>query len=128
VVGDEPRPPRQLNDAVPRDLETICLKAMAKEPHRRYQTAAELAADLRRWLHGEPIVARPAGRLEKGWRWCRRNPRVAWLAGLLALTLVTGFTLVTWQWLRADASAADALNKAELAREKSHEAERQRLK
>jgi hypothetical protein len=112
VLGEEPRPPRQLNDAVPRDLETICLKAMAKEPHRRYQSAAEFAADLRRWLQGEPIVARPTGRVEKALRWFRRNPRVAWLTGLLALTLITGFALVTWQWLRADANAAEALRSA----------------
>ena len=55
VLHDEPRPPRQLNDRIPRDLETICLKAMAKEPARRYATAGELADDLRRFLDGEPI-------------------------------------------------------------------------
>ena len=59
VLHDEPRPPRRLNDRIPRDLETICLKAMAKEPAGRYATAGELADDLRRWLAGEPIQARP---------------------------------------------------------------------
>src|SRR5205085_5623785 len=81
VLHDEPRPPRRLNDAVPRDLETVCLKAMAKEPARRYPTAGELADDLRRWLRGEPIRARPASAWERGWRWARRRPAVA---GLLA--------------------------------------------
>ena len=62
VRDDEPRPPRRLNDQVPRDLETICLKAMAKEPSRRYATAVEFAADLRRWQKGEPIRARRSAR------------------------------------------------------------------
>src|SRR5207248_10610852 len=62
VLHDEPRPPRSLNDKIPRDLETVCLKAMAKEPARRYPTAGALAGDLRRFLAGEPIRARPAGR------------------------------------------------------------------
>ena len=85
VLNDEPRPPRQLNDRVPRDLETICLKAMSKVPVRRYATAGELADDLRRFLRGEPIRARPAGRVRRLWRWCRRNPVAAGL--LLAVTL-----------------------------------------
>src|SRR5262249_54548648 len=77
VLYEEPRPPRQVNDKLPRDLETICLKAMAKEPSRRFGSAGELAADLRRFLRGEPIVARPVGPVERLWRWCRRNRAVA---------------------------------------------------
>src|SRR5262245_43142326 len=73
VLNDDPKPPRALNDKIPRDLETICLKSMAKEPQRRYATAGELAADLRHWLSGEPIAARPVGRAERAWRWCQRN-------------------------------------------------------
>ncbi|MBP3954099.1 protein kinase [Gemmata sp. G18] len=83
VLQDEPRPPRRLNDKVPRDLETICLKAMAKSPGRRYSSAGELADDLRRYLAREPIRARPMGRIERAWRWCLRNPvPVGLLAGL----------------------------------------------
>lgn len=85
VLQDEPRPPRQLNDKVPRDLETICLKAMAKTPSRRYATARELADDLRHYLRDEPISARPVSRIERLGRWCRRNPIAAGL--LLAVTL-----------------------------------------
>ncbi|MBS0207689.1 MAG: protein kinase [Planctomycetes bacterium] len=85
VLEDEPRPPRQMNDKIPRDLETISLKLLSKSPGRRYATAAELADDLRRWLAGEPIRARPIGRGERLWRWCQRNPLPASL--LVAITL-----------------------------------------
>ena len=84
VVHDEPRPLRKLNDRIPRDLETICLKAMAKAQARRYATGRELADDLRRFLNNEPIHARPVGQVERLWRWCRRNPG---LAGALARPL-----------------------------------------
>jgi tetratricopeptide (TPR) repeat protein len=112
VIEEDPRPLRQLNDRTPRDLETICLKAMAREPARRYQAAAELADDLRRWLRGEPIHARPAGRPERTWRWCRRNPRVAGLATSLVFVLAAGFLGIVWQWRRAEANAARAENQA----------------
>ncbi len=91
VLQDEPRPPRQLHDKIPRDLETISLKAMAKAPARRYATARELADDLRRYLSGEPIRARPVGRVERLWRWCRRNPVAASL--LVAVSLGSAFGL-----------------------------------
>jgi serine/threonine protein kinase len=96
VLNDEPRPPRQLNDKVPRDLETICLKAMSKTPSRRYATAQDLAEDLRRFLRGEPIQARPVGRIERLGRWCRRNPVAAGL--LLAVSLSSAFGM--WELSR----------------------------
>jgi tetratricopeptide (TPR) repeat protein len=87
VIQDEPRQPRRLNDQIPRDLETICLKAMAKEAARRYATARDLSEDLRRFLSGEIIQARPAGVGERLWRWCKRRPAVALLIGVSSAAL-----------------------------------------
>src|SRR5262245_144035 len=81
----DPLSPRLLSPAIPRDLETICLKCLEKEPHKRYGTAQLLADDLGRYLRGEPIIARPIGRLARGWRWCKRNPAV----GALSVTVTT---------------------------------------
>ena len=74
VLEQEPPAPRSRNSRVPKALEVICLKAVSKAPAKRYQTARELAADLRRYQQGQPITARPMGHLERTWRWCRRYP------------------------------------------------------
>jgi hypothetical protein len=97
------RPPRSLNDHIPRDLETICLKAMAKEPSRRYGTAADLADHLRRWRNGEAIKTRPVGRMERLIRWSKRHPAAALVAvsGVAALALVGfGVGLFYSAWLK----------------------------
>ena len=94
IQNDDPRPPRRLNDRIPRDLETICLKALSKAPAQRYQSARELADDLRRWQRGEPIAARPVSRLERLIRWCQRNPIVAGLTAAVAVSLIAG-TLIS---------------------------------
>src|SRR6478672_85829 len=88
IVNDEPPSPRALNANVPRDLETITLKCMEKEPGKRYQTARDLAADLTHYLIGEPINARPVSRIERVWRWCKRHPELASVSALLLLLLV----------------------------------------
>ena len=90
ILKDEPPAPRKLNGTIPRDLDTICLKCLQKDPARRYQTAGELAQDLRRFLRTEPIRARPIGRMIKAARWCRRNPLPAWLIGAVACALLIG--------------------------------------
>ena len=96
IQRDEPPRPRRLNARVPRDLETITLKCLEKEPSKRYQTAVALSADLRHWLDGKPIQARPAGRTEGAWRWCKRNPVVASLSAAVALALTVGMGASTY--------------------------------
>src|SRR5512137_2648263 len=91
VQTADPVSPTVLSPHLPRDLKTICLKCLEKEPARRYQTAQELAEELGRWLRGEPILARPVSRPEKAWRWCRRNPAIAGLVAAVLLSVVVGF-------------------------------------
>jgi hypothetical protein len=119
VLEDEPRPPRRLNDRIPRDLETICLKAMAKTSGRRYGTASDLAADLRRFLRNEPVKARPAGWAERLWRWCRRNPVPSSL--LLAVTAGAIFGFWRLSQLSEDLVQASALEGAAQQSEMLHE-------
>jgi WD40 repeat protein/serine/threonine protein kinase len=91
VIYDPPPPPRKSDPRIPRDLETIVLKAIAKEPGERYATAAALAADLENYLADKPIAARRSSLPERTWRWCRRNPSAA---GLLATSAVAVLALV----------------------------------
>ncbi len=89
ILNDEPPSPRKLNSLIPRDLETIALKCLEKEPVRRYQTAAQLGNDLQRYLAGEPIGSRPVGRIERFWRWAKRNPSLAATSAAMLLLLAT---------------------------------------
>ena len=102
VLHADPVAPRLLNPSMPRDLETICLKCLEKEPARRYPTARVLADELGRFQAGEPILARPIGPAGKVWRWCRRKPEVATLAGVVALLFLLGFAGVLGMWRHAE--------------------------
>jgi serine/threonine protein kinase len=109
VLHDEPRALRSSNDHIPRDLETITLKAMAKEPGKRYDSARELADDLRRYLNGEPIHARPVGRAERAWRWCRGNPQLATLSAALITLLASSSVITTVLWKQAERDKTAAI-------------------
>lgn len=106
VLHAEPVAPRLLNPSIPRDLETITLKCLEKEPSRRYPTAQELADELSRVLRHEPIQARPVNVPEKLWRWCRRKPALATAVGLAVAAFLAGLAATSWQWSRAERNAA----------------------
>jgi len=133
VVHQKPASPRSIDARIPRDLETICLRAMAKRPADRYTSCAELAEDLRRWLSDEPIRARRMGLAERWTRWCRRNPALAAVSAVAVVLLLAVATIATAGYVRearlreqterALAAAQEAERKAATS---SKEAERQR--
>jgi serine/threonine-protein kinase len=94
IIAVEPPAVRKLNAKVPCDLETICIKALEKDPDRRYATMQELAVDLRRFARGEPILARRAGPLERSWRWVRRHRGVTAAAALVVVVAATASSMV----------------------------------
>jgi WD40 repeat protein/tRNA A-37 threonylcarbamoyl transferase component Bud32 len=126
ILNDEPPSPRKLNGRVPRDLETICLKAMAKEPGRRYAAAGDFAADLKRYLKAEPILARPLSAAARLVRWCQRNQTLAASLAAACIFLLAGTAVSTYYAITASLSASaaeyergranDSANKADLAR------------
>jgi WD40 repeat protein len=119
VLSTEPVPPRRLQPKVPRDLETICLKCLEKEPTKRYVSAEALAAELRRFLNHEPIQARPVGPFARLGRWCRRNHFLAAASGLALAALMAAFALALSFGLyqsQAAADLGDALEKAQTQR------------
>jgi tetratricopeptide (TPR) repeat protein len=116
VLSAEPVPPHRLVPTVPRDLETICLKCLHKESSRRYASAAALADDLRRFLDGQPIQARPVGRMERLRKWAQRRPAVAGLLTALFLVLAGSFAALSWLYLDADRQRQEALQAKDDAR------------
>jgi WD40 repeat protein/tRNA A-37 threonylcarbamoyl transferase component Bud32 len=124
VRTQEPVAPSQLQAGLPRDLCTICMKCLQKHPGQRYATAGDLVDDLRRYLEGRPIQARPVGAAGRAWRWARRNPGLALLLGLVASITSLGTGGVFWQWLRAEAALGVARRRgAETEQARQAEAE-----
>jgi formylglycine-generating enzyme required for sulfatase activity/tRNA A-37 threonylcarbamoyl transferase component Bud32 len=116
VRTQEPVPPSRWQKSVPLDLETICLKCLRKEPENRYASAAELADDLVRYRQGEPIRARPVGRVERAVKWVRRNPVLTGAAAAVVLALAVGTTVSYLKYLDAQEQKGIALQEADKAK------------
>jgi WD40 repeat protein/tRNA A-37 threonylcarbamoyl transferase component Bud32 len=123
VISDEPVPPRQLNAGVPKDLETVCLKCLHKEPRKRYPSAAALADDLRRFRAGEPIVARPISAVERGVKWARRRPATAGLIVAIFLGVLGFVGAGLWYIDRLEEFNSDLADAAQREKTKADEAE-----
>ncbi len=123
VTSKEAIPPTRLRPEVPADLETICLRCLQKEPAKRYANCFELAEDLHRYLAGEPILARPTGRAERLWRWCKRNPKLAISSAAILVLLVSGCIGSTWAALTIASERNQKENERALAIEASERAE-----
>ena len=115
IRSQDPLPPTRLQPKLPRDLETICLKCLRKEPRERYASAALLADDLERFTAGEAIRARPVGPTERLAKWARRRPVIAALILIVGLVTALGFAGVTWQWRRAERLRGRAEGNADAA-------------
>jgi WD40 repeat protein len=109
VKNNDPVAPSRLQPRVARDLETICLKCLEKEPRRRYGSALALAEDLQRFQEGRPILARPTPWWEKAAKWGRRQPLAASILAALVLTVLLGVAGISWQWWRAEERAVEAV-------------------
>jgi tetratricopeptide (TPR) repeat protein len=117
VVSQEPPAPSQLCRGLPRDLETICLKCLEKDPVRRYKSAEALADDLRHFLDGEPIAARPVGVFERAWKWIKRRPAAAALIAVVLGAAVTLAASLTWSYTQVLGERDRARHSLEVARE-----------
>jgi WD40 repeat protein len=126
VLHEDPTPPARLAPNVPRDLETICLKCLQKDPRKRYATAAQMADDLERYLVGRPIVARPVSTAERLWKWACRHPSVAAMIGTTVAAVIAALVGTTTMWMRANERAERELLAHKLADERGRELEEQK--
>ena len=122
VIEQEPVPPRRLEPRVPHDLETICLKCLEKDPTRRFPSAAELADDLRRFVDGDPILARPTPAWERAWKWGKRRPAIVALLGVSALAVLGMVLFIAWHNVSLRSQLGVALSEERLARRREQEA------
>lgn len=122
VIHKQPKPLGDFGNEIDPDLETLCLKCLEKEPHRRYTSMKELALELERFLAGKPIVARPVSKPEALWRWCRRNPALASVASLAMISTVAGAVGVLWQWQEAKSARRLAEAQRDSARWETYQA------
>ncbi len=116
VIDNEPVPPSRLNSRVPRDLQTICLKCLHKDPVRRYASAATLAEDIERFSSGMPILARPVGAMERAVKWCRRHPSTAFAIAVTVAALIAAVTGGIWLHKVQEDRRTDAIVRRESAR------------
>jgi serine/threonine protein kinase len=120
IQVEDPEHPRKYHPGLSRDLEAIVLKCLEKDRARRYATARELVRDLERYQKGEPVRARPVGSVQRGWRWCRRNPVVASMLSLLAVVIIGSLAGLTVLYL-------DSEEQRRIAEEQRRAAEHQKL-
>lgn len=127
VINNEAVDPRELQASIPIDLETICMKALQKDQESRYEDCEQMADDLRRFLNGEPILARPVSRAVRAFRWCRRNPKIAIPSGVAGVFV--GFTAViaSWAWVVTAAQAQVITIEKEKVVEQRDEAQKQTI-
>lgn len=123
VICDDPVPPRKLQPTVPKDLETICLKCLEKSPAKRYASAGELAADLKRFLADEPILARPVGRIERLLKWTRRRPALATLFCVSVLGIITAITATAYHTRQIEQALEETQAERDKARRLSSQLE-----
>jgi WD40 repeat protein/Flp pilus assembly protein TadD len=128
VLDSDAVPPRAFQPHTPRDLDTICLKALQKPPHRRYATAAEFAEDLRRFLDGEPIKARPIGIAERVWKWVKRNPARATAVVIVHVFGLMMLALGIWSYVEITNRAKDAENAHAAAKKNLDESTRRMIR
>lgn len=126
VIHRDPVQPRELQPGVPIDLETICVKALQKEPANRYQSCKELGEDLRRFVNGEPILARPISHWERLTRWCRRNPKIAWPTAVASFFVIATAVVSLGAWRMTAAQSLVIADQRDEANEQRNEANEQR--
>jgi WD40 repeat protein len=123
ILREEPKLPRSINDKIPRDLETICLKAMSKRPGWRFQRAGEMRDELRRYLNGEPILSRPISQTERFYRWCLRNPVIAGSAAAILIILTAASIVSSSFGIQAGRSERKAVAEKNLSEHRRYASE-----